>query len=55
MRNRLVHGYYDVDLDLVWGTLTTDLPPLIHVLEQHLASERERARLSPSSGAPQRR
>lgn len=38
MRNRLVHGYLDVDLDLVWSTLTDDLPPLIPVLERTLTS-----------------
>ena len=36
MRNRLVHGYYDVNLDVVWHTLTDDLPPLIAELERHL-------------------
>jgi uncharacterized protein with HEPN domain len=36
MRNRLVHGYYDVDLDVVWHTLTDDLPPLIEQLERHV-------------------
>lgn len=36
MRNRLIHGYYDVDLDLVWATLTDDLPPLITQLETFL-------------------
>jgi len=33
MRNRLVHGYYDIDLDRVWDTLTDDLPPLIDELQ----------------------
>jgi uncharacterized protein with HEPN domain len=28
MRNRLVHGYYETDLDVVWNTLVEDLPPL---------------------------
>ena len=28
MRHRLVHGYFDIDLDIVWNTLTDDLPPL---------------------------
>lgn len=32
MRHRLVHGYNDVQLDLVWATIKTDLPPLIEVL-----------------------
>ncbi len=36
MRNRLIHAYYDVDLDLVWETIKTDLPPLITTLEKIL-------------------
>lgn len=28
-RNRLAHGYIDVDLDVVWTIVTKDLPPLI--------------------------
>lgn len=26
MRNALSHGYFKVDLDIVWATVTTDLP-----------------------------
>ena len=33
MRNRLIHGYDVVDLNLLWDTVTTDLPPLIAALE----------------------
>lgn len=33
MRNRLIHGYDVVDLDLLWDTVETDLPPLIAQLE----------------------
>lgn len=29
MRNRLIHGYDAIDLDLLWDTLALDLPPLI--------------------------
>jgi uncharacterized protein with HEPN domain len=29
MRNRLVHAYFDVDLDIVWNTITTAIPQLI--------------------------
>ncbi len=36
MRNRLVHAYFDVDLDQVWLTVTEDLPPLVFELEQML-------------------
>jgi len=29
MRKRLIHGYFDVNNDLVWETVTIELPPLI--------------------------
>jgi len=38
MRNRLIHGYFEVDMSLVWDTAGTDLPPLITVLEAILES-----------------
>jgi len=28
MRNTVSHGYFDVDLPTIWGTIRTDLPPL---------------------------
>jgi len=28
IRNRLIHGYFDVDLDIVWDTARKDLPPI---------------------------
>src|SRR4051794_4420727 len=28
MRNRLIHAYFDVDLDRVWDTVVGDLPTL---------------------------
>jgi uncharacterized protein with HEPN domain len=33
-RDRLVHGYFDVDWDIVWTIATGDLPPLITELER---------------------
>ena len=36
MRNRLVHGYDLVDYDIIWSTITEDLPPLIAQLEKAL-------------------
>jgi uncharacterized protein with HEPN domain len=33
MRNRLIHAYFDVDLDIVWTTVAEDLPPLLPVLD----------------------
>ena len=34
MRNRLVHIYFDIDLSLLWTTITDDLPVLIRELEK---------------------
>ena len=34
MRNRLVHTYFNINLDLVWDTVTRDLPPLVAELEK---------------------
>jgi uncharacterized protein with HEPN domain len=28
MRNRLIHGYFDVDADVVWKTVTEEIPGL---------------------------
>ena len=39
MRDRLIHGYFDVNLDVVWSTISQDLPPLIAALEELLAIE----------------
>ncbi len=39
-RNRLIHVYFDIDLDLVWNSVTDDLPPLIAALENALMSEK---------------
>jgi len=36
MRNRLIHGYDQVDLDILWDTIEIDLPPLITALEEIL-------------------
>lgn len=38
MRNRLIHGYDRVDLNLLWNTLDADIPALIVQLEEILGS-----------------
>ena len=38
MRNRLVHSYFDINLDIVWQTVQQDLPALIESLERVLPS-----------------
>jgi uncharacterized protein with HEPN domain len=39
VRNRLIHGYEDVDLDIVWQTVEEDLPRLIASLGKAIDSE----------------
>jgi uncharacterized protein with HEPN domain len=43
MRNVLVHGYFEVDTDLVWDTATRDLPALKPAIERLLAVLEERS------------
>lgn len=38
MRNRLIHGYFDIDLAIVYKTATQDIPPLIQKLKQIILS-----------------
>ena len=38
MRNRLIHAYFDMNLDILWKTITEDLPSLISELEKILDS-----------------
>ena len=35
-RNRLIHGYFDVDLDVVWKIVSKDLPTLVAQLDSIL-------------------
>jgi uncharacterized protein with HEPN domain len=32
MRDRLVHHYFDINLDILWATIETDLPSLLEDL-----------------------
>ena len=33
MRNRMTHGYDDIDMDIVWDTVERDIPHLIKIIE----------------------
>ncbi len=37
LRNRLIHGYDDVDYDIVWRILVEDIPSLVTVLEEAIS------------------
>ena len=39
MRNRLIHGYDSVDHDILWDTITTDLPQLLDELGRILTPD----------------
>lgn len=39
MRHRLVHAYFDINLDILWGTVQDDLPPLVSALESVLGKD----------------
>ena len=41
MRNRLTHGYFDVNLDVVWETIQTDIPDLIKTLEKIIVTQQD--------------
>jgi uncharacterized protein with HEPN domain len=37
MRNRLIHAYFDIDHDIVWKTVTEEIPALLPSLRALLA------------------
>ena len=39
MRHRLVHAYFDIDLDLLWSVIRDDLPSLVAALRDILRSD----------------
>lgn len=41
LRNRIVHAYFEIDLDVVWRIVQEDLPELISQLEPLVPSEPE--------------
>jgi uncharacterized protein with HEPN domain len=36
LRNRLIHGYDNVDFDILWDIVSDDLPPLMKELDSIL-------------------
>lgn len=41
MRNQMIHGYDNVDVDIVWDTVERDIPHLIHIIESLVPPESE--------------
>jgi uncharacterized protein with HEPN domain len=48
MRNRIAHGYFDIDLDIVWQTVTTAISDLDQQAEVLLNELREGPEPGPS-------
>lgn len=36
IRNLIIHEYFRVNLNIIWETIQTDLPPLVYQLEELL-------------------
>ena len=36
MRNRIVHGYHKINMDVVWDTVQRDLPTLVVAVKRLL-------------------
>ena len=41
MRNRIIHGYEDIDLEIVWNTIKTDFPKLRNNIENVIKEEQK--------------
>lgn len=39
MRDELIHHYFGIDLEVIWKTVTEDLPSLAPLIEQVIRSE----------------
>ena len=44
-RNRLIHGYDQVNLDILWQIIKADLPPLVTELQKIIDSEDQQQKL----------
>lgn len=42
MRNRLIHAYFDINLNIVWQTVSEELKPLVDELERILPPENKK-------------
>jgi uncharacterized protein with HEPN domain len=39
LRNKIVHEYFRLDLDMIWQTVTRDIPPLLDLLKPLIPPE----------------
>lgn len=50
MRDKLIHEYHGVDLEIVWNTVQEDIPALLPQIEKVLAEERAREQHGQAQG-----
>ena len=41
MRDRLIHGYFGVDYDLVWNVVDEKVPPLLAAIQEIVDSQKQ--------------
>ena len=41
MRNRLIHAYFDIDMDIVWSTVQEDFPQILEQLQTILNDDKK--------------
>ena len=50
MRNALAHGYFKVDLGIVWKTIESDLPGLLHQIQGLMLEQTQEHPIGDDSG-----
>ena len=50
MRDRLVHHYFDINLDVLWQTITEDLPQMLAALPSEDELDRRASPLNRGTG-----
>ncbi len=52
MRNRIIHGYEDIDLEIVWNTIKTDFPKLNNDIENVIREEQKITQIPQTPNPP---
>ena len=42
MRDKLIHGYFGIDLEIVWKVLKDEIPPLTPIIKKMLKDSKEK-------------
>lgn len=50
MRNRLILGYFDIDLDVVWSTVKEDIPQTFLITSDYLTLKLSPKNIMDSAG-----